>query len=242
MSKATKHLAYVAAGLTCQGAVDILRQIGTGTEDTTRLNALVKPMITGMAFSDGLKFLSDVVASTKVGPDGQASTEGKPDGNIKRRVSEVRQIYAACKMVPGFSIEGMGYWKAYDAAKDALKARNIRASGATILTPEQTAEKAILKTEQDVRAELEALPENAQRTVAQIKEEARKLAAQRVSDDAVVKHAERIVKSNGLDYATRLVAALTKAIVATEQEQAKAEQPEVQEQEQQVRKATRKAA
>jgi hypothetical protein len=214
MSKATMHLAYVAAGLTCQGAVDILKSIGTGTEDTTRLNALVKPMC-GMAFTDGNKFLSDVVASTKTDAEGKASKEGTPDKSVKNRVSEVRQIYAAIKLVPGFNIDGLGYWKAYDAAKAALKGKGIRASGAPILTEAEKAEKAVKAAAVPMLAELMAsdAPDEAKLAkLAEIKAQA----AEQVQADTVKQHAERLVKAHGVDYCSKLWEALEVAILAAD--------------------------
>ena len=214
MSKATMHLAYVAAGLTCQGAVDILRQIGTGQEDLTRLNSLVKPMC-GMAFTDGNKFLSDVVASTKTDAEGKASKEGTPDKSVKNRVSEVRQIYAAIKLVPGFTIDGLGYWKAYDAAKAALREKGIRASGAPILSEAEKAEKAIKQAATPLLAELMASDAPDESKLAQLAS-IKQRAAEQVQADTVQQHAARLVKAHGVNYCTKLWEALEGAILAAD--------------------------
>jgi hypothetical protein len=192
---------------------DLLRRVSDSApsnEEVTRLQSIVGPL-QGMAFSDGLKFLSDTVASTK------ATKEDKPDATVKQRASEVRQIYAATKLVPGFKVEGFGYWKALQAARDSLKSRGITASGAPILTPEQKAEKAVSRevSVQEVLAintDADLTAEEKQQRIAALAQQA----AAKVADGGVEKHADRIIKTNGMDYAKRLVAALEHAIASAE--------------------------
>lgn len=227
MSKATQHLAAVSAGLTLTYAADVLRKIGSSEEDATRLNALVGPMVSNMAYTDGMKFLKDTVASTKgKNPDG---TEGQPDEIVKKRASEVRQIYAASKLVNGFDWKQHGgYWKTYSAAQAALKAAGIRASGAPILTEQQKADLAISKAQPAIMAELLASdPQLGELTANELAARAQKLAAEKIGGSEVEKHAERIVKTNGVPYAVKLVKALESAIAKAETAAAeKASQPE----------------
>jgi hypothetical protein len=192
---------------------DLLRRVSDSApsnEEVTRLQSIVGPL-QGMAFSDGLKFLSDTVASTK------ANKEAKPDSTVKQRASEVRQIYAATKLVPQFKVEGFGYWKALTAARQALKERGITASGAPILTPEQKADKAVAReiSTQDVRAimgDVALTAEDKVQRIAALEQQA----AAKVAEGGVEKHAERIIKTNGIDYAKRLVTALEHVIASLE--------------------------
>src|SRR3990167_11027448 len=214
MSKTTLHLAYVAAGLTCTGIAESLRQV-TGVSDAAaaeRVKAVVTPLL-NMAFSDGRKFITDTVSSTK------ATKEAKPDRVVEVRASELRQIYGALKMVEGFSIEGLAWEASYLKAKETLKAKGIRASGDKVLTEEQKALKAIATEQPTILAELMAAPENAERKASEIAAQAQKIAAERVSESDVKKHAARIIKANGVPYAIRLYHALAIAIAEAETEQ-----------------------
>src|SRR3990167_1786830 len=214
MSKSTLHLGYVAAGLTCTGMADSLRQV-TGISDaaaSARVKAVFDPLMQ-MAFSDGRKFLTDTVSSTK------PTKEAKPDRVVEVRASEARQIYGALKMIEGFSIEGLAWEAAYLKAKETLKAKGIRASGDKVLTEEQKALKAIASEQPTILAELMAAPENAERKASEIAAQAQRLASERVSESDVKKHAARIVKANGLPYAIRLYGALEIAIAEAETEQ-----------------------
>jgi hypothetical protein len=194
---------------------DLLRRVSDSApsnEEVTRLQSIVGPL-QGMAFSDGLKFLSDTVASTK------ATKEAKPDATVKQRASEVRQIYAATKLVPDFKVEGFGYWKALQAARSALKERGITASGAPILTPEQKADKQVAReiSTQEVRAimgDVALTAEDKVQRIAALEQQA----AAKVAEGGVEKHADRIIKTNGMDYAKRLVTALEHVIGAAEAE------------------------
>jgi hypothetical protein len=218
---------------------DLLRRVSDSTpssEEVTRLQSIVGPL-QGMAFSDGLKFLSDTVASTK------ATKEDKPDATVKQRASEVRQIYAATKLVPQFKVDGFGYWKALQAARSALKERGITASGAPILTPEQKADKQVAReiSTQEVRAimgDTGLTAEDKVQRIAALEQQA----AAKVADGGVEKHADRIIKTNGMDYAKRLVVALENAIASSENASiGAAEQEQVTEEPQAERPKARKA-
>jgi hypothetical protein len=208
------HLAYVAAGLTCQGMADLLRRVSDSapsSEEVTRLQSIVGPL-QNMALSDGRKFLSDTVASTK------ATKADKPDATVKTRASEVGAIYGALKLVPSFKVEGMGYWKALSSARAALKERGINASGAKLLSPAEKAEKATARAidVQDVRAIMGDTALTAEDKVQRIAA-LEQAAAAEVAKGESSRHADRIIKANGVDYARELVAALEKAIGQAEQ-------------------------
>lgn len=210
MGKKILHLAYAAAGITTTGMADILRRVdGDTTEDqAARVQAVVTPLL-AMAFTDGRSFLTDTVKSTK------ATKEGKADPVVEVRASEARQILGALKMIPGYTVAGKGWQAAVNASRAALKAAGIKASGDKVLTDAQQADKAIKAASVPLLAELMVsdLPDEAKVSrLAEIKAEA----AATVANSEVSKHAARIVKGNGLDYARKLVISLALAITAAE--------------------------
>ena len=212
MSKKTLHIAYAAAGLTPTGMADLLRN-ATGKaseEQATRLQSIIGPLC-NMAFTDGRKFLSDTVASTK------ATKDDKPDAVVKVRASEAGTIYGAVKMLPGFKTDGLGWHGAVTAAREALKAAGIKASGDKVLTDEQKATLAIAKVAQPIMAEMLVNPANGEMKASEVAAQAQKLAAAKVAGSEVEQHAARIVKAQGADYGRLLIKALAQVIAKAEQ-------------------------
>lgn len=218
----TKDILAVAmesAGLTAQGAVDLLKGVSESTETQVAKMRTLIDSLSQMALPDGRSFLKAVVASTK------ATKADKPDPVIKQRASEAGTLYGAVKLIPKFSYEGMGWNRAVVAAREALKSAKIKADGNRVLSDVEQFEKTVSDnfSAQDARRIIGDTSLTAEERVAALARLDQD-AAHRASSAKVLDHARRIIKGNGTEYAGKLVEALETLIGQAEQEQAQVEQ------------------
>jgi len=207
------HLALASAGFTATGLADALRRVGdapASNEEVTRLQSIVGPLM-NMALQDGRTLIGEAVASTK------PTKESKPDHVVEVRATECRNIYGALKLIPGFSVENLGWHRANAAAKEALRQAGINNQGNPRLTDEEKAKKELegAYSVQDalaIQGDTTLSAEDKIKKLADLKA----AAAAKVVDEAGMKHARRIVKTEGIAYARTLIGKLERAIAEAE--------------------------
>lgn len=206
MSKNTLAIAMAASGFTPTGLAQALKGIGeqVAEAEVTRMNGIIKPLC-NMALTDARAFLKDAVKSTK------PTEKDKPDHVVEQRAVECRKILGAVKLIPGFKLDGMGWWKAYAAADRALKEHNIKPDGSPIKTDEEKAREALAEQEgkyfKEARAAGKKLDEADLQRIAE-------RAAKDVAEHAVNATAQRIL-NQGRDFANKVVARLSDLLVET---------------------------
>ena len=186
----------VSTGFTATGLADALARV-TDVPDSAEAVGRLQSIINGLCsipLTDGRTLLTEAV---------------KVNENIKTRASEARQIIGAYKLVTGFSdkLNGIGWHKAVKAARDALAAANITATGARIKTDaEKDAAKLI-----DAAADLqeEALLNDPEGALGKTLKEYAVAAAQKMAWNDANATADRIYKTKGAGFCIMLVEALT---------------------------------
>ncbi len=195
-----------ASGTTPTGLKDMLLRAGTA-EVSGEAKARVKVILDSLSvlpLTEGNKLLK---ATAKVA---KGTAEEK---TVKVRVSEARRVFGACKFFPDFKgkAESAGWHEAVRMARESLKAAGITANGDKVLTSEQKAEKAETAASVQIMAEALAGTSKENRTQAFLAEVATKAAEgaqSRLMDDRAKAHAERIVETEGWEYASTLISHL----------------------------------
>ena len=199
--------AIQSAGLTPTGLADLL--LNVDAEASASAKARITVILDGLCnlpLQDGRKILTETAKLGKGTPTEQT---------VKQRVSECRQLYGAVRLIEGFrkGIEeaGMGWSNAVSRARVELAEKHLKANGERVKTPEQVQAARVKANVLEIMAEnigddigdANARAESAARVEAQLATVGR-------SQETVNKHAARLVKDHGMDYAV----AVSDAIVA----------------------------